>query len=81
MDDEIVCPSCGHSARRVIYLGLPMRLCGDHYCCTVFGWWSWVPLWLPVSSFDETGEAGWAFMAYTGSYPRALWRWLRGPSE
>ena len=49
-------------------MGMPMRLCLDDYCYTVWGFWSWVPcVWFN----------GW-FMKYEGWYVVALWHWLFG---
>jgi hypothetical protein len=67
----MTCPMCGAQAGKVIYLGLPMRLCA---CSCLFGFWAGVIEWLPLATAD--GE--FAFMAYTGSYPRALLHWLVG---
>ena len=62
----MACPSCQKEAQNVIYLGLPMHLCSDDNCATLWGFWSIVP------TFWFNG----VFMAYTGSYIVALWRWL-----
>lgn len=73
------CPLCGASdAAKVIYLGLPMRLCA---CSCLYGFWSFVADWLPIVSEDEGSEPVWAFMAYDGGYLRALWVWLTGGAE
>lgn len=72
------CPRCGTSAWRVIYLGLPMWLCPDDGCVTVFGFWSRVTAWLPIASYDEHGQPAFAFMPYEGWYLPALWLWLMG---
>lgn len=55
----------------VLYMGFPMLLCEE--CSLVLGFWSWLPIWLPVSNEDDN----FVFMQYRGwSYPRALWHWL-----
>ena len=62
------CPRCDCEAHKVIYLGLPMKLCSDEPCRCLWGFWSWVPvLWF---------NGG--FMEYEGSYWPALWHWLFG---
>lgn len=61
------CPCCGDEGQRVIYMGLPMWLCSDGTCCTGWGFWSFLPI------LHFTG----CFMAFEGSYWRALWAWLR----
>lgn len=71
-----VCPRCGKRQLRVIYFGLPMRICVDPECACLVGIWSWAPVYLRVFSEDETGAPCWAFTVYRGSYWRALWRWV-----
>lgn len=66
------CPQCKGEPRRVLYLGFPMWLCD---CSCLFGFWSWVAVHLQVE------DGGWSFIAYEGSYLRALWHWLRGGTE
>lgn len=68
------CPLCEGDAYRVIYAGFPMWLCRAADCSCVWGFWSWVST-LPIPQ-DE-----FAFFAYTGSYWRALLRWLMGGFE
>lgn len=72
------CPTCKSSTLKVIYLGLPVRLCEDAGCSTLFGFWSGVVSLIPVPSQDGLGEPAWAFMVYEGGYWPALWGWLRG---
>jgi hypothetical protein len=52
---------------KVIYMGLPLRLCSDDLCNCVFGFWSWVMEVVPFNGI---------FMVYTSSYLPALWHWL-----
>lgn len=67
------CPDCGSAGWRVIYLGFPMKLCEDDACCTVWGFWSWLPFWFPVVS-----DTGFKFTAYEpGHYWSSLRAWLR----
>jgi hypothetical protein len=60
---------CKHEYVKVIYMGLPMKLCDN--CYQVEGFWSWI-FW--CVNFDGT------FMLYEGSYLKALWYWLKGES-
>lgn len=60
------CPACKAEATKVIYFGMPMYLCSEEYCNTVWGFWSWIP----AMRFNG------AFMEYAGSYWLALWTWL-----
>lgn len=62
----MICPHCASKASRVLYAGFPMWLCEE--CSTVCGFWSFILSW----HFDG------CFMAYDGSYLRALWAYLRG---
>lgn len=75
------CPACQSEAVKVIYFGLPMKLCSDPQCCCLFGALSWVATVLPIPSTNEYGEPGWGFLAYEGGYLRALWHWLSGPQS
>ena len=63
---------------KVIYLGLPMRLCEQAECWCLHGFWAFVAEWLPIVSEDDDGEPTWAFFQYDGWYPRALVAWLMG---
>lgn len=68
----------------MIYLGLPMNLCADclpENGATLFGFWSWVAAWLPISGEDEYGDPAFAFQPYGGSYWQALWHWLIGAHD
>jgi len=68
------CPSCAGAAERVIFLGLPMKLCPAPDCSTLWGAWSWAAALFPISS-----DGTFAFMAYRDSgYLAALWHWLIG---
>ena len=70
------CPDCGAEWRRCIYMGLPLRMCVNDGCSTLVGAGAWLSEVLPLTT--EEGE--FAFMAYEGSYLRALWYWLyNGP--
>lgn len=70
MSDQ--CPRCGSSYIKVIYYGLPHRLCEDHQCNTLFGFWSDLTEKFPFNGF---------FLAYSGSYWPALLKWLFGNFE
>jgi hypothetical protein len=61
---------------KVIFFGLPMRLCQNSECSQLFGFWSFAADWLPLVSEDEYGEPVWKFMSYEGAYLSALWHWL-----
>lgn len=65
MCDKNRCLECGRSnVAKVIYLGLPMRLCLE--CSTLYGFWAWVP-----GIYFNGG-----FMVYRGPYLNALWHWI-----
>lgn len=72
-----VCPMCGSYAHRVIYLGLPMWICDDDECSTLWGFFSIVAVWFPIAN----PYGYFAFLSYKCSYPRALWHWLFQPGE
>lgn len=61
------CPTCKSTSVKVIYMGIPVRLCWDEDCATVFGFWAWLMDLIPFNGY---------FMKYDGSYPAALWHWL-----
>jgi hypothetical protein len=73
----MACPLCGSDASKVIYCGLPMRLCDSGDCNCTFGVWAWVAAYLPIAT--EDGE--FAFMTYDGWYLPALWAWLKGDCD
>ena len=68
----MTCPNCGGRMLKVIYMGMPGRICADEYCSTVTGLAAFMPL---VSNGEH-----FAYAAYRGSYWRALWRWLTDPA-
>lgn len=70
------CPRCGAETMKVIYFGLPGRLCETDGCRTLTGLAAYAP---PVASEGPDGELVFAFIPYTGSYLPALWRWLTMP--
>lgn len=75
-----LCPACGAQPTRAIYLGVPVWLCLDMRCCSVWGFWSWVPALLPIPNW--AGE--FTFLAYDHtrlSWWGAFWVWWRGPGE
>lgn len=70
------CPLCAGPTDKVVFLGMPGRLCEACACLTgLAGWAAWA---LPITTYDEDGEEAFAFMVYDGAYLPALWRWLRG---
>jgi hypothetical protein len=69
------CPNCHDDTVKVIYLGLPGRFC--EACGTLSGLAAYAP---PIATETPHGPM-FAFMAYEGSYWRALWAWLRGADE
>lgn len=61
------CLKCHKEATKVIYMGLPMKLCMEHDIPELWGFWSFIV----KLYFNGT------FMIYKGIwYPRALWIWL-----
>lgn len=68
------CPACGSPTVKVIYFGLPGRLCTNETCCCLDGIASMAP---PVATDTPFGPM-FAYLQYDGSYWRALWRWLTG---
>jgi hypothetical protein len=66
------CPLCGSSHEKVIYAGLPLKLCVKKDCNCVWGFWSRLFYLLPFNG---------VFMKYHGSYWRALWHWLTAEEE
>jgi hypothetical protein len=66
------CPICAGPVRKVIYYGLPLRLCEDEECSCLFGFWFWLVEHLPFN--------GW-MMVYEGAYGPALWHWLTVPND
>ena len=67
------CTVCDKPTAKVIYFGLPGRLCLNYGCALLTGLASLVPEWLQYLAWGEDGAV---FMTYKGSYFPALWRWL-----
>jgi hypothetical protein len=63
-----LCPLCGAQGFKVLYAGIPMRLCEDTECAAVWGGGAWLMAWLPFN--------GW-FVRYERYWP-ALWALMRG---
>jgi len=61
------CPQCQGSAFKVIYYGLPLKLCKDESCSCLFGFWHFIAYHLPFNGF---------FYIYEDNYFSALFRWL-----
>lgn len=57
---------------KVIYCGLPGRLCQSEPCSVLDGAAAWAP---PIPTWTDYGPF-FAFMIYEGSYWRALLLWL-----
>jgi hypothetical protein len=67
------CPLCGEVGHKVIYMGLPLRLCTSEDCSAVWGFWVTLFLVLPFNGL---------FYCYDDmSYPKALWQWLFDKKE
>lgn len=62
----VICPSCGAKGFKVIYLGLPMKLCSDESCSCLWGFFS------SAAFLSHNGF----FLPYEGSYLIALYHWL-----
>lgn len=60
------CPLCGGVLSKVLYIGLPGKLCDD--CACLVG----PALWAAGVAFNG------CFAKYSGGYWGALWRWLCG---
>lgn len=63
------CPLCSSESSKVMYAGLPMRMCTKSDCMCCFGGMAWVMEWIHFNG---------VFVYYTGSYWKALWHFLRG---
>jgi len=66
-EQKYVCPICGSDYEKVIYYGLPVKLCINGECNGLFGICTFVLYGLPFNGF---------FLAYKHSYWRALYEWL-----
>lgn len=65
------CPLCGAPPDKLMYLGLPMKLCSDERCSCLWGFWSFVAV------HCQLNDGGWMFVTYDRYWP-ALWAWLTG---
>lgn len=68
------CKLCGSPLLKVIYMGLPGKLCENDDCCALHGLAAYAP---PVATDTYEGPM-FAFMVYEGSYLSALYHWLKG---
>lgn len=67
------CPLCGsEDTSKVLYMGFPMKFCHVDECKCLWGFWSFIAVWMPLAPHGY-----FTFMGYTGSYWLALWYWLR----
>ncbi|HDH51247.1 MAG TPA: hypothetical protein ENH31_00485 [Nitrospirae bacterium] len=70
--NKLRCPTCYWEGTKALYAGIPIKLCTNEECSTVWGFWSFLITLLPFN--------GW-FFAYEGNYFIALWDWLFGREE
>lgn len=62
------CPHCASESLKVIYYGLPHRLCSNEQCNALFGSCAALTQWLPFNGY---------FLAYDDGYLSALWAWIK----
>lgn len=73
-DDGVIfpCPRCGGPATKAMYMGIPLKLCGDTKdCCYCWGAMDFLMLYLPFNGM---------FIRYRSYWP-ALWTFLTGRLE
>ena len=63
------CPLCKEDSYKIIYYGLPVRLCKNEQCNCMFGFWCIVMDFFPFNG---------VLFKYKESYIIALYRWLKG---
>lgn len=61
------CPLCNSDYDKVIYYGLPTKLCQNEVCSCMFGFWTIITNLLPFN--------GW-LLIYNGTYINALLHFL-----
>jgi hypothetical protein len=66
------CPICTSEATKVIYYGIPVKLCNNIMCNCLFGIFAPLAYRFPFK--------GW-FYSYEGSYTSALFAWIFGRTE
>jgi hypothetical protein len=66
---RMLCPVCGERMSKVIYAGLPGKICGS---CTIF---------MGMASYAAMAAFTGHMMVYEGSYWVALWHWLFDDKE
>jgi len=67
------CPECGGPGTKVMYCGIPLKLCGDDDCACLWGFWQF----LFVCLVPWNDGQGWVFIRYE-SYWTCLWDFLTG---
>lgn len=66
------CPACGHESVKVLYAGIPFKLCNNEQCNTIFGLGSYLITLLPFNGM---------LVEYEGNYFEALWFFLTYEEE
>lgn len=69
---DIKCPECGGEASKIIYAGIPAKLCLSEDCI-----WLWGTLSILITFFPFNG----VFFLYEGNYFIALVAWWREMGE
>lgn len=73
----MICPNCGSPASKVIAVAMPMKLCHNDDCHVLWGEpfaSIYTYLFAPIEGMISHH---FCFMAYEGSYFKALWYWFR----
>ena len=71
MNREKRCPLCGSKLMKIIYMGLPGRLCSNEQCNCMMG----------LANYAANLLWNGYVMVYQGSYWAALWGWLFDPPD
>lgn len=66
------CPLCNAAMDKVIFFGLPGKLCQNAGCTLLIGLAAYAP------AIETADGNGFAFYVYQGSYWRALWHCIIG---
>jgi hypothetical protein len=75
------CPTCEQPAAKVIAAGMPMKLCQNENCNTVFGEPFCSIYIYCVAPIEGMFNDEFAFLIYEGSYLKALWDWFMTEDE
>lgn len=76
------CPECKEPVTKVLYMGLPMKVCFAHEIPLLYGFFSRIFFMrIPVLDIDISVPCNGVFIEYEGPYFLGLMNWLFGHED